>query len=387
MGIESPRELPIGAGKRELTSAERVPAVEVANEVGWVNPHIQAPFDIKEGEPTKLGLFVTTHKESRDLTVEGVVGHGRSAILGHMIFEDNEGRKYRDVDIKGLGNLTYWGRAPFVEAVRVTSEGVVRGILDYPVALKDAMMAEEFLSNGIRTYRVVAITKLKEIVTNLTRKEPQEKISIEEAKKRKMLKSDSEPALAIRAFGTHERIADLFIIDPRYKVQARNSFEDARRMVSQELGISEKDFTAEEYLRWFAKTIGENIGRIHKLGFAHGYLTKHNITLDCRLVDLDSVERPKGYPKETELSEIIDAAKAQDYNFESQFLDQYEHKARSTYAKDMFTAMASLSQLRGHIPRKKDVPMNEMVELFRQSYIKALHEKGSDGERTANSTG
>ncbi|MBI2054779.1 MAG: hypothetical protein HYT39_01625 [Candidatus Sungbacteria bacterium] len=376
MSLEQSSELPIGAGKREA-KMERIPAVEVKNEVAWVNPHIHAPFDVEEGKPTKLGIFATTHEESKDTTVEGVVGHGRSAILGQVIFEDDKGEKYRDVDIKGLGSLTYWDGGLLVNPVHEVREGVVRGILDYAIALKDASMAEAFSSSGIRTYRVIAITKLKEIVTNFTRNEPQEKISIEEAKKLLILPLSSDPALEIRAFGTRERIADLSIVDPKYKTPTRNSFEDARLMVSQELEIPEQEFTPIEYVKWFANTLGENVARMHTLGFAHGYLTRHNITLDCRIIDLDSVERPRGYPEESDLSEIIDAVKASPHGFDGideHLFERFEGKPKTTYAKDMFTAIVALHKLHEFAPVKNKISFEEIMELFRQSYMDVLQE-------------
>jgi hypothetical protein len=46
-------------------------------------------------------------------------------------------------------------------------------------------------------------------------------------------------------------------------------------------------------MEWFAKTLGKNIGLMHSNGWAHGnpyiYSTPSNVTLDCRIVDLDTV--------------------------------------------------------------------------------------------------
>ena len=69
-------------------------------------------------------------------------------------------------------------------------------------------------------------------------------------------------------------------------------------MVSQELGYK-RTITDKEYFEWFAKTLGENVGIMHRNGWTHRYLSSHNVTLDCRIVDLDSVgydlsERERG---------------------------------------------------------------------------------------------
>ena len=43
------------------------------------------------------------------------------------------------------------------------------------------------------------------------------------------------------------------------------------------------------YLFWFAETLGKNVGLLHAHHYSHNYLSPHNITLDARIVDLDSV--------------------------------------------------------------------------------------------------
>ena|SRR3989344_2830880 len=45
-----------------------------------------------------------------------------------------------------------------------------------------------------------------------------------------------------------------------------------------------------DYFDWFTKTMAVNVARMHNKNWVHGYLTPHNITLDARIVDLDSVE-------------------------------------------------------------------------------------------------
>jgi len=43
-------------------------------------------------------------------------------------------------------------------------------------------------------------------------------------------------------------------------------------------------------LEWFAKTLGENLAKLHNAGYFHGYVSEHNVTLDGCIVDLDSVD-------------------------------------------------------------------------------------------------
>lgn len=60
-------------------------------------------------------------------------------------------------------------------------------------------------------------------------------------------------------------------------------------IVAQELGKDPAEFSKKEYLTWLAETLGINVARMHNSGWFHGYLTTHNITLDGRITDLDSV--------------------------------------------------------------------------------------------------
>ena len=59
--MEKPKELPLGAGEEFQKERKKLtlPAVEVANAVDWVNPAFKktAPFNLKEGKPTKLAFF------------------------------------------------------------------------------------------------------------------------------------------------------------------------------------------------------------------------------------------------------------------------------------------------------------------------------------------
>ena len=293
-------------------SQDRLSTVEVSNEVVWVNPEIKAPFDMKEGEPTKLGVFISNEPQRR--SIQTAEGHGRTGVFGKVIFEDTQGRRYRDVDAKGIGHVKYDQTivGPRAEKFQTTGRGPYsaldpgeRGIMDRSVALKDASMAEEFLSHGIRTYRVIGITKLNEVIAQTDSGE--ERMTIENAKEKNLIPHGVEPAVEVRAFGTRARVNDALLEAERkflteYRdtknegpINALNIIRDAQNFVAQELNDTVKPHQfdvsqKEQYLAWFASALGTNVGRMHKLKFSHGYLTAHNITLDCRIVDLDSVE-------------------------------------------------------------------------------------------------
>lgn len=302
--MEKPKELPVGIGEKfqEERGKERLPILEVANSVLWVNPAFpELPFKLEEGKPTNLGMFFADklpispapliEKKQHSLVVMPE-RTARSALLGSVIFRDKEGRLYRDIDIKGLGvfSIGHPGSAQR-RAVKPQGTGNPRealGLHDYRYADNDHRYSEQFLEEGIRTYRIVATIDLKEIIDFDC-----DKISIEEAKSKGMIPPEMQPVLEIRAFGTKERVDYLLKGNLAASFdRKRLALEDAKAMVAQELGIKPENFSYEDYLLWFAKILGEQVAKIQKLGLVHGYLTSHNISLDCRIVDLDSVKSP-----------------------------------------------------------------------------------------------
>jgi hypothetical protein len=281
-----------GVGSKKLSEGtEKLLSVEVKNEVLWVNENMELPFNIEEGQSNRLGMFLTpdsrSHLYDSSYHLEMVPRHRRSGILGRVIFKDKDGRLYRDVDLKGVGysrgyDSVYVSRPEIGEDPSYPDGTKSLGILDRAYAENDIKMAEKFLKAGIRTYRPIALIKLEEIIDG-----GGNKIPLEEAKKRKMIKEDDEPVVEVRAFGTRARIADLSGIDSRRRDIL---IEDAVRLAAQERGIDFKAFSKRDYLVWFIENLAVSVARMHDKNWIHGYLTTHNITLDARIVDLDSVE-------------------------------------------------------------------------------------------------
>lgn len=267
---------------------------QVDNQVLLVNPNFQfLPFNLKQGEQNPLGVFATTtlSQKPTDARQNGLVleiwpdHHTRSALWGRMVFRDNQGQHYRDVDLKGIGNLhplaisQQGGR--YVGNLNNGGGLELPGLVWLGRAVDDYYFSEEFTQLGIRCHRVLAIIKLHQIIADT------KVYSIEEAVQKKLLYDGFEPVVEVRAFGTKARIRDL----DTNGVSSRLShpkvlFGDALGLVCQELN---QDLSLEEYLRWFARCLGQNIGLMHKNGWAHCSLTPHNISLDCRIVDLDTI--------------------------------------------------------------------------------------------------
>lgn len=264
---------------------ETLPAVTVDNNVTWINEEFELPFKIEKGKPTELGLFFTPDpKEEKIKNIEVMRRHNRSGILGRVIFKDAQGRLYRDVDLKGIGFVSTFpgSKGIIVRPPEKMKNYQTRGIADKYDVENDKGVTEQFLQEGVRTYRIIAITELKEIIDKFG-----DKISIDTAKKTGLIKKDDEPVVEIRAFGTRTRIADLIRATPQEK---EGFIGDAMKLVAQERNIEQTSFSKEDYLSWFVETMAVNVARMHNKNFVHGYLTDHNITLDARIVDLDSVE-------------------------------------------------------------------------------------------------
>jgi len=297
-----------GVGGEKLSKGvEKLPAVEVKNKVVWVNENMKLPFDIEKGESNRLGMFLTPEPlsdVSDPYQLEMRTGHRRSGILGRVIFEDKEGRLYRDVDLKGVG---FTGRIwlyenenkivvqePEIDTMDSNYPGGSKtlGVLDRPYAENDIKMAEKFLKAGIRTYRPIALIRLQEIIDKNG-----DKISMGMAKSRGLVKRKDEPVVEVRAFGTRARTEDLQYADRDILIK------DARSLVAQEIGKNPDDFSSKDYLGWFIETMAVSLARMHSKNWIHGYLTPHNITLDGRIIDLDSVETAREVGKRKKAGE------------------------------------------------------------------------------------
>lgn len=134
----------------------------------------------------------------------------------------------------------------------------------------------------------MAIIELEEIIYG------GRKLSLAQARKSGIIGQDFQPAILVRAFGTRARPRDISEGTGLDKETKKVILEDAKELVSEELGRGKKNpLTKAEYCDWFAEALGYNIGMMHRGGDLHGLLSGHNVTLDVRLCDLDTVEKIK----------------------------------------------------------------------------------------------
>lgn len=332
--VEARLRIPIGLGSVTEQCAntgsrrELVECAPVQNKVISVNPEIYSPLNLVEGESSPLGIFASQpiplySREKSDLSlllVEAWHRHTRSALLGRMLFADKEGRVYRDVDLKGAGEIDvpeFGNLQTFVNAPGA-KKGIqgFGGLMNKKAALVDYENSEDFLRVGIRTHRVIGIIKLEEILFR------GQKLSFDDVMRmRHGAEYVFEPVIQVRAFGTKARVSDLKLGVGLVHIA------DAKKMVAQELG-RETPLTDAQYLEWFAKTLGKNVGIMHSNEWVHPYLTDHNITLDCRIVDLDSVETRSD--EESRSRDVLFATTTLDYIVKSSHTDSRLHPTKYT---------------------------------------------------------
>jgi len=380
--FEKPKNLPIGTGGEFVNERvkETLPALEVKNTVLWRNPAFKdtMPFKIERGKQTNLGIFFTPKPEeypeekARRPVIMPEGYKGRSGLLGTVIFQDRDGQLYRDVDIKGIGKFQKPDQESILGAmtgtgnfgvgttghIKKTGAQEAEGLMDYEFALRDTNYSEKFLKAGIRTHRVISIAEPEEIID-----EEGKKITIAQAKKLKIISKEMHPVFEIRALGTKERIAYL---QPNVSLERRKTaYGDAKAMIAQELGKDPDKFSPEEYLTWFTETLGRQTAKIRKLKLFHGYITEHNITLDCRIVDLDSVQTiHEALADKKEISRNLGAIMETEQDF-------YEH--------DYEYAISSLEQLARRLYNLKNGPGPSFVfkyfALFSTAYEEELKAK------------
>jgi len=267
-----------------MVSFRPIPAIRVKNKVLWKSRH-ELPFKVKVGGSAAV-YFATpapSPAESHGV-LEGLFQHGRSATFGKAWFK-GPGGLYRDIDLKGIGHISV-GHEPPVKHISPLAQAAAPGtlgLLDRSDAELERNMAHKFLKVGIRTALPIAIVELHEIVD-----ESGHRISIEEARSRGMLHAETkQPVVLVRAFLKKERISNLLDVKGR---EMRAMIDDAKAVLKREQKKS-RSMTDKEYIKWFAQNLGQQIALMHNKGFVHGYLSEHNITLDGRIVDLDSVEK------------------------------------------------------------------------------------------------
>ena len=99
---------------------------------------------------------------------------------------------------------------------------------------------------------------------------------------------------------------------------------------------------------------------IHKKKYSHTFLTEHNITLDCRIVDLDSVAEEKNAVDLEDLGKVPELVKQDDIPIGSV----------NGYLRDLVRAFYSFEKLLKilKLADKKDQFLKEYLDAYRESF-------------------
>lgn len=275
----------------------------VNSNIQFTNPAYDFSHDIPDGLPYML---VKGDKKSfPDALLYCRPHHYRTGILTSQsgILLDNVLFPY--LDEKGVGHLneefTNTNKLRYAHVKVVTPQAIIiaekprtYGLADLSWVSSDADATDSLYQDGIRIVPTIAILEMSRIPN-----EYGDFISLEEAITRGFLAADTIPAIQFRAFVTPYRAADLIDIEPttsaknetlRRKMLLR-AFDDMSKDQTISVDLSEGLQSTPKYLQWFSKTFGQNLARLHKKNKIHRYLAgMHNVTLDARMVDSDSLE-------------------------------------------------------------------------------------------------
>ncbi len=353
------------------TNKECLPAIKVKNTVRWVNEDFTTPYKLKVGEQCELALFLTPKSDEHDFLLEIMPKHNRSALLGRLLFSDKDGNKYREIDLKGVGyiephsiyrekrNQTRVGKIEKRVNLAVGVEGSM-GLTSIQDAEKNQERAELFFKNNIRAIRTIAIIELQEIVD-----ENGEKISIKQAEKLGIIPENFIPCIEARAMVTKARIDDLD--NDNWEIL----LQDAIKLFAQETQQKPENINKQEYIKWFAKTLGAQVARIHQLGFSHQYLTPHNITLDCRILDFDSVQQFTGLSEKEQNLMKYKLRKMMALGLRKEELEDPVKLSKLFDYIRAFHSLDTLIQKLGFDKFKDREFLEQISNLFQEGYVEA----------------
>ncbi len=216
----------------------------------------------------------------------------RAALVGRIDFVDSKtGTHWRYLTAKGIGALI---NATMIVTVigeeRISSTGDTWGVTDLEDATTDFEMSLRFIREGIRTVIPVAIIELDHILNKNS-----SPLTIQEAQQIGLLRKNERPVVYLRAFATHLRMSDLYLELYGYKknssIEKRQMVDAAMRTVEREIRqfVKRDSFGINDYANWFAYTLGQVFRKIHDMNVLHHNVSGQNITLDCRILDLDTV--------------------------------------------------------------------------------------------------
>lgn len=265
-----------------FVEAATLPTLKLKNKVIFRDEKMILPFDIKQNEPTNLGLFLVNNIPETRLSLKGPrlkvsIRNGRHADIGDIIHTDTQNIIFNFVDFKGIGHIGSLNLENEHQPISVMDPYIRKGntnsmgIWDKKTALRESELTEELSRKGLRTYRIDAVIELEQIATKKG-----EIISLKEARKRKLIKKDEVPVIGVRSFRLGERLQYLSLDDPKILIKSKKYFETEFK----------KSLTWAEYITLFTEIMADNMAILHGSGYYHSAVTGHNVTMAAELIDI-----------------------------------------------------------------------------------------------------
>jgi len=307
----------------------RLPArSEAMLPVGFVKNHvIEASDDFVDLADMKIGgsaphAFMLQTGDSSTATVLAGVNrtHRRLVNVEHTFVTDKTGLRWEDIHVKGAGYTPPQSREQLRAAhwykKKKSYEGMYYGLLDEAEALRESNNAELFARLGIRSERVLCVTELDELMDDDGPK-PVSYFRSDSTPTERRISDNFVPALLIRALRTNTRLSQMSgagLPGERAPGEIRRAME----LVSEEINEPGMRDDPRRFVRWFAGSLGHDLGVMHRNGYVHRWLHGQNVTLDARIIDLDSVRSRKDFEAGNAVPE---GAPFQSYSF-GQFVEK-----------------------------------------------------------------
>ncbi len=305
------------------------PVTHVSNNVVYVNPHFKNVFQgLRKDSSSSLALFLDSSKliddskilqhnekyldsiknKSVAFSTYGLTpgknaiistNHTRSSIVFKTAFRLSDySSKHpypdfvQDVELKGCGYHRAFILNSFLSPKKLLVYGKESGIQNLKNANEDLRWTEYLASKGVRVVPHIAHLKLNELIFE------GKQYSIFQAKFKQLIPTNVTPVLIVRGFGTRNRLQDLSNVltdSPAIHVDLN--------MINQTLDVIKKEYSlkrrlsVQDYSLWFVENLAKQIKILNLLGFKHFSLTKHQVTLDCRLLDFAGSEMRSDLPE------------------------------------------------------------------------------------------
>jgi hypothetical protein len=277
--------------------------VPAANTVVDINPEFREQLGLSEGDSSSL-IQIFSSKEEAGVLYGAEQFHYRVGNIDRTFVTDKNGLRWEDIDVKSPGRLETNGRIQDVsvqlvgwerQAASRSRQAKIWGGNDLESAHHSFEYQRILEDLGVRTYKSLFVTRLNEWFYK-GKKVPVSEIPVVQEHTPVPHLEDALPeefvlAAEVRACRTKTRMQAVVDTMPTLSARRKTTLravDRARELVAEEQGLS--TLSVEDYLDWFVFAHGRNIGRMHAGGLTHGFLHPGNITLDCRILDLDSMQ-------------------------------------------------------------------------------------------------